>query len=82
MENVIEGKFHDQGDARWTAIRGHSRGHDDMPFGRANSRPAYRPPGGWPPLGRIWWFKLPLINDIFFQHCPPDHEIHQESCLR
>jgi hypothetical protein len=29
-------------------------------------RPAYRSPGGWPPFGRIWWFKLLLSNDIVF----------------
>jgi hypothetical protein len=30
------------------------RGHNDMPFGRPQPRPTYRPPGGWPPSGRIW----------------------------
>jgi hypothetical protein len=38
----------------------------------ANPRPAYRPPGGWPPSGRIWWSKLLLISNIPIKHCPPD----------
>jgi len=29
-----QGEFHGQGDAKWIVIRGQSRGHDDMPFGR------------------------------------------------
>jgi hypothetical protein len=34
------GKFHDQGDTRWTVIWGQLRSHNDTPFGR--------PAPGWP----------------------------------
>jgi hypothetical protein len=30
---VRKGKFYDQGDAKWTVIRGQLRGHNDMPQG-------------------------------------------------
>jgi hypothetical protein len=32
-----EGLFHDQGDAKWIAIRRSSWGHNDMPCGRPGS---------------------------------------------
>jgi hypothetical protein len=50
-------KFHDQGDATWIVFRGQLRGHYDTP---------YRLPGGWPPSGRIWWFRLLLFSNILF----------------
>jgi hypothetical protein len=46
-----QGKFHDQGDAKWIVIRGQIRGHNDTP---------YQPPGGWPPSGRIWCFLITI----------------------
>jgi hypothetical protein len=48
------GQFHDQGDAKWIVIGGQLRGHNNMPIGQPTPRLAYRPPGGWPPSGRIW----------------------------
>jgi hypothetical protein len=42
-------------------------------------RLAYRPPGGWPPSVRIWWFQLLLISNTIFLHCPPDHGIHPDA---
>jgi hypothetical protein len=45
----------------------------------ANHRPAYRPLGGWPPLGRIWWFQLLLISNNVFWASAPDHGIHLKS---
>jgi hypothetical protein len=67
------GKCHDQGDAKWIVIRGQLWGHNDTPFGWPTPG---RPPRGWPPEGRIWWFKLLLISNRIFQHCPPDRGIH------
>jgi hypothetical protein len=33
MERIIlEDKFHDQENAKWTVIRGQLRGHNDAPF--------------------------------------------------
>jgi hypothetical protein len=32
--------------------------------------PSYRPPGGWLPSGRNWCFRLLLVSNIIFQHCP------------
>jgi hypothetical protein len=45
-----DGKFHDQGDAKWIVIREQLRGHNNTPFGRPTPPAAYRPP-----LRRIWW---------------------------
>jgi hypothetical protein len=70
------GEFHDQGDAKWVVILGQLRGHNDTPFGRPT---VYRPLWGWPPFGRIWWFRLLLISSILFQHCPPHHGIHLQA---
>jgi hypothetical protein len=49
MERIIlVGKLHDQGDAKWTVIRGHLRGHNDTPF----RQPTPRRPIGRPGVGR------------------------------
>jgi hypothetical protein len=60
------GDFHDQADVKWIVIRGLLRGQQ-YALRVANSRSAYWPPQGWPPLRRIWCFELPLIisNVIF-----------------
>jgi hypothetical protein len=59
-----KGEFHDQGDAKLIVIRGQLKGHNDMLA--ANPQVACWPPGGWPPSGRIWYFKLLLISNIIF----------------
>jgi hypothetical protein len=44
-----EGKFHDQGYAKWIVIREQLRSHNDTPFGRPTpSRPIGRPVVGRP----------------------------------
>jgi hypothetical protein len=63
-EEYDGGEFHDQADAKWIVIRGQLRGHNDMPFGQPTPGAAYRPPGGWTPLGRDWCFQLLLISKI------------------
>jgi hypothetical protein len=68
---VQAGKFHDLGVAKWIVIRGQLRGHNDTPCGQPTPG---RPPGGWPPAGRDWWFQLLLICDNIFQHCPLNME--------
>jgi hypothetical protein len=45
----VEGKFHDQGDAKWIVIRGQLRGHNETRYGRpAPGRPIGRPGSGCP----------------------------------
>jgi hypothetical protein len=42
-DQLPDGKFHDQGDAKWIVIRGKLRGHNNTPCGRpAPSRPIGR----------------------------------------
>ena len=48
-DRVVEGEFHDQGDAKWIVIRQQLRGHNYMPCGRpAPGRPVGRPGSGRP----------------------------------
>jgi len=63
------GEFHDQGDAKWIVVRRQLRGHNNTPFGR----PTTGRPIGCPGVGRIWSFRLLLISNNIFEHCPPDH---------
>jgi hypothetical protein len=48
---MVTGKFHDQGDAKWIAIRGQLRGHNDMPFGQPAPGRPIGPPGVGHPSG-------------------------------
>jgi hypothetical protein len=47
----MNGKFHDQGDAKWIVIRGQLRGHNDTPT-------RGQPIGRLGVLGRILWFRI------------------------
>jgi hypothetical protein len=47
IDNHIEGEFHDQGDAKWTIIKGQLRGDNDTPF----KRPTPGQPIGCPGVG-------------------------------
>jgi hypothetical protein len=53
FEEIPWGEFHDQGDAKWMIIRRSLWSHNNTPCGR----PAYQPPGVWPPAGRNGWFR-------------------------
>jgi hypothetical protein len=48
----------------------------------ANSRPAYWPPGGWPPKGRNWCFQLLSIGNVVSKHDLPDRGIRRQFGAR
>jgi hypothetical protein len=56
-----DGGPHDQANAAWIVIRTQLRGHNDTPFGQPAPWLALRPPGVWPPFGRILYV-LVTIN--------------------
>jgi hypothetical protein len=46
-DRVVEGEFHDQGDAKWIVFRQQLKGHNDTPCGRpAPGRPVSHPGSG------------------------------------
>jgi hypothetical protein len=63
---ILDGKFHDQGDAKWIVIRGQLRGHNDTPFGRPTpSRPIRATRGGLAAQrAYFWWFNLLSISNV------------------
>jgi hypothetical protein len=82
VSDVLSGKFHDQGDAKWIVIREQLRGHNDMPFGRPPpDRPSARRGVGRPQgvFGVFSYYQLVISS---FQHRPPEHGIQLSAFAR
>jgi hypothetical protein len=57
-QKLPKGEFHDQGDAKWIAIRGQLRGHNDAPCGR----PAIGRAIGRLGVGSLWAYLVFLTT--------------------
>jgi hypothetical protein len=71
MERIIlEGKFHDQWDTKWTVIRGQLRGHNDTPFGQPTPGQPIGRPGVGCPSGIFGVFSYYLLVILVFNIVP------------